>query len=92
MGGGRVNHPGIGVIDEPHRLHCRRVRQAEKDDIRPVEVLLSLCKVFSLVIIYQQEIDVPPAGQAVVDLKAGGALPAVNIHIGFHASLASINA
>ena len=83
VGGGGVDDPGVGIVHQGHGLPGRRVRQAEKHNIRRVHELFPLLRVLALGLVDQQQVDVRPEGQPVVDLQARGALLAVNIHLWF---------
>ena len=82
MGGGGVNHTGVGVLDQAHRLHGGGVGQAEEHQIGLVDQPLSLCQVFPLVGIDGEQFNIVPLRQPLVDLQAGGALLAVDVDLG----------
>ena len=84
VSGGSVNDAGGGTLDEAHRLHGRRVRQAQKHDIHPVHQLFPLRRVLPLILVNEEKVDVAPGGKPVVDLKAGGALLAVDVYLWSH--------
>ena len=84
VGGGAVNHPGLAVFYQAHRFHGGGVRQAEEHQVRRVEKLFPLRRVLALGLVDEEELDVLPGRQAVVNLEAGGALLAVDIHLWFH--------
>ena len=80
VGGGAVDDPGVGICHQLHCLHGGGVRQAQKHDIRRIHQPRPLGVVLPLFLFDQQKLDVLPGGQAVANLEARGALPAVNIH------------
>ena len=83
VGGGGVDHPGAGVLDEGHRLHRSGIRQAEKDQIRSVEQFFPRLRVLPLGLVDAQQLDVLPPAQTVINLQAGGPLLAVDVYFGF---------
>ena len=83
VGGGGVDDPGIGVFHQLYRLHGSLVRQAEEHQVGLVHQLFPLGGVLALVFVDEQESDVLPARQPVVDLEAGGALLAVDVDFWF---------
>ena len=83
VGGGSVDDPGIGVFHQLYRLHGGLIRQAEEDHIGLVHQPFPFCGILALVFVDEQEPDVLPARQAVVDLEAGGALLAVDVDFWF---------
>ena len=86
VGGGGVDDPGVGVVDHGHRLPGGVIRQAEENQVGGVEALFPLRRVLALFLVDEQQLNVLPGGQAVVNLQAGGAFPAVDEYHRFHAS------
>ena len=84
VGGGGVDDPGVGALRQGHRLHGRRIRQAEEHDVRCRHQLFPLRRVLPLVLVDQQQVDIAPRCQPVVDLQARGAVFSVDVDFGFH--------
>ena len=82
VGGGGVDDPGLGVVNQGDRLFGSGVRQAEEHQVGLVQKLSAFLQVLALVLVNEQQLDVVPAAQALVDLQAGGALFPVNIYLG----------
>ena len=81
--GGGVDDLGLRILNKGHRLQGGGVGQAEKDQVGGVEKFLSLLGILALVLVNEQQLNVLPASQPLVDLKAGSALLAVNVYLGF---------
>ena len=80
------------VLQQRDRLHRRRVGQAEEHQVGRVEELFPLLRVLALVLVDEQQLDVVPLPQALVNLEAGGALLAVDVDFRPHPFRASTNA
>ena len=91
VGGGAVNHSGILVVDEGHRLHRGGVGQAEKDQISRVEEPSPLLCVLPLGRVDEEELNVLPLSQTVINLESCGTLLAVDVYLGPAHALASTN-
>ena len=95
-GAGAVGRRGIDdaggrICHQRHRLPSGCVRQAKKDQVRRVHQLLPLHRVLPLVFVNEQQGNIVPGADPVVDLQAGGALFSVNIYDRLHV-LSSIKA
>ena len=84
VGGGCVDHPGAGALRQGHGLHSRRVRQAQKHDVRFRHQPFPFARVLPLRLVDQQQADVVPRRQPVIDLQAGGAVLSVDVDLWFH--------
>ena len=91
VGGGGVDHPGVGIVNHGHRLPGRLVGQAQEDQVGGVEAFLPFRRVLALFLVNEKKLDILAGGQPVVDLQAGGALPSVDENHRFHASRSWIN-
>ena len=81
--GGGINNPGAGIIHQLHRLHGGGIRQTKEHQVRLVHQLFSLSGILALLLVDEQELQVLPAGQTVVNLQAGSTLLAVDINYRF---------
>ena len=66
VGGGGVDHPGAGALRQGHGLHSRRVRQAQKHDVRFRHQPFPFVRVLPLRLVDQQQVDVVPRRQPVI--------------------------
>ena len=83
MGGRAVDDPGAAVCNEGYRLHGGGVGQAEKDQVGLVKELFPLGSVLPLGLVDEEQLNILPLGQPVINLQAGGALFAVDVDFGF---------
>ena len=84
VGSGGVDDAGRRILHHAYRLPGSVVRQAQKHQVRFVEEFLPLRRVLALILVDEQQLNVRPGRQTIVNLEAGGALLAVNIYLGFH--------